>query len=106
RRLAPTKRPRARLLLPGGEELDEVELLEEPSHHLLERRGPVAKLGCFRGIELGELGLELQVDPARAVLDGEERLRRQRLQLGRELAWPVGEQVPRVDMGTDRLHLG
>ena len=52
--------------------------------------------------ELGQLRLELQVDPARAVLDRDQRLRRQRLELRRQLAGVVDQRAARVDV---REHL-
>ena len=47
----------------------------------LERRRPLAVLGRLLGGQLGQLGLEFQIDPARPVLEHDERLRGQRLEL-------------------------
>ncbi len=41
--------------------------------------------------QLGELGLELEIDPARAVLDFDQRLGRQRLELRRQLGGEVAQ---------------
>ena len=104
-----TQRPRAGLLVPGREERDQAERLRQPAHDLVERRGPVAELSRLLVVELGELRLELAVDAPGAVLDGEERLRRQWIELGRELARPVGERPPGVEMRKERrqrLELG
>ena len=97
------QRPRSRLLLAGGEERDQVERVAQPADDLLERRGAaVAERGRLLLVELRQLRLEREVDPARAVLDREQRLRRQRLELGRQLARVVGERRSRVDV---REHL-
>ena len=88
-----SQRPGARLLLAGGEERDQIERVAQPAHDLLERRGAaVAERGRLLVVELGELGLEREVDPAGAVLDRDQRLRRQRLELGRQLARVLGER--------------
>ena len=102
RRLAAAERPGARLLLAGGEERDQVELVAEPARDLVERRGRAVaeRRGLLVG-ELGELGLERQVDPARAVLDRDQRLRRQRLEPVGQLARDVGERRAGVDGGQD-----
>ena len=63
---------------------------------LVERGRALAELGGLLVGELRELGLELAVDPARAVLDREERLRGQRIELRRELAGPHGEGAARI----------
>ena len=55
--------------------------------------------------QLGELGLELQVDPARAVDDRDQRLRRQRLELAGQLAVVVRELAARVDVREHLLQL-
>jgi hypothetical protein len=95
---AAPERPRTGLVLTGGEERDQPERLGEPPHDLVEGRWPVAKLGSLVVRELGELGFELAVDPRRAVLDGEQRLRRQRVELRRKLARPVGERATGVEV--------
>src|SRR5581483_5651670 len=92
RGLAVAQRPGTGLLLAGGEEGDEVERVLQPDRDLVER-GPaaVAERGCFLLVELGELGLELEVDrqdlrgaAARdgsgRVLDQDGRLRGQRVE--------------------------
>ena len=81
RRLAVAQRPGARLLLAGREERDQVERVAQAPRDLVERaRAAVAVRGGLLVRQLGELGLELQVDAARPVLDGDQRLRRQRLE--------------------------
>ena len=55
--------------------------------------------------QLGELRLELQVDPARPVLDRDHRLRRQRLELAGQLAGVVDQRAARVDMSQDPRQL-
>src|SRR5439155_19317558 len=58
---------------------------------------------------LRQLCLELQVDPAGAVLDGDQRLRRERLERRRQLAGVVGERAAGVDVREDvpeRLRFG
>ena len=92
RGLAPPERPRARLLLARGEERDQPERLLELADDLVERGRPVAELRRLLLRELGELRLELAVDPPGPVLDREEGLRRQRVERLRELARPVGER--------------
>ena len=101
RGLAVAQRPGARLLLAGGEERDQPERVLEPPHDLVERRRAVAELGRLLVGELGELRLELAVDARRAVDDRDQRLRRQRIELGRELARPVGERVPGLEVRED-----
>ena len=54
--------------------------------------GAVAERGRLLVGELRQLGLELAVDPVRAVDDRDQRLRRQRIELGRELARPLGQR--------------
>ena len=54
---------------PRREERDQAERVLQPSHDLVERRRPVAELGGLLLGELGQLRLELAVDPARPVLD-------------------------------------
>ena len=59
------------------------------SDDLVERRAAaVAERRRLLVVELGELLLELEVDAARAVHDDDERLRRQRLELGRQRRRP------------------
>ena len=100
------QRPGARLLLAGGEERDQVERVAQPLHDLVERRGSaVAKsLGLLVG-QLGELRLELQVDPRRAVDDRDQRLRRQRLEPVRQLARVLRERRSGLDMREHLLQL-
>ena len=47
----------------------------------------------------------LQSIPRGPVLDGQQRLRRQRVELGRQLLRPVGERPPRVEVSEERLEL-
>jgi hypothetical protein len=102
RRLSLPERPRPRLLLARGEERDQVERRRQPARDLVERRGAAAaELGRLLVGQLGELGLELQVDAAGAVLDRDQRLRRQRLELARQLLRVVGERAARVDVRED-----
>src|SRR5581483_3273690 len=104
--LAVPERPRTRLLLAGGEERDQVERLRKPRGDRVERRrAAAAELGRLLVRKLGELGLEQQVDPAGAVLDRDQRLRRQRLELRRQLARIVREHAARVDVREDPLQL-
>ena len=56
--------------------------------------------------QLGQLGLELQVDPGRAVHDRDDRLRRQRLELGRQLALPVAQRLAGVQPLEHALQVG
>src|SRR3954447_15966837 len=106
RRLAVPERPGSRLLLAGGEERDEVEGVPQPAHDLLERGGAaVAKRRRLLVRELRELRLEREVDPARAVLDRDQRLRRQRLELSRQLPGKIGERRARVGVGKDLAQL-
>ena len=86
------ERPGARLLVADGEEGDQPERLLQPAHDLVERRRAVAKLGRLLVGQVGELRLELAVDPVRAVLDREERLRRQRVEL-RAAARPASRRA-------------
>src|SRR5579864_3388360 len=94
--------PRAGLLLARGEERDEVERFRELAHDLAERRlAGAAKLGRLFRRQLDELGLELQVDSAGAVLDRDQRLRRQRF----ELAGPIRNRLARVESREQRLEI-
>src|SRR5262249_12722707 len=103
RRLALPERPRSRLLLARGEERDQRERVPQAAYDLVERgRAAVAERRGLLLREFGELGLEREVDPARAVLEGEQRLRGQRLELRRQLAAVVGERRARIDV---RQHL-
>ncbi len=91
--LAVAQRPGAGVLLARREERDQVERLREPAGDLLEcRLAPVAERSRLLVGQLGELGLELQVDSRRAVDDREQRLGRQRLELARQLALVVRER--------------
>ena len=83
RGLAVAQRPGSRLLLAGGEERDQAEGVLEPPHDLVERRRAVAERGRLLVGELGQLRLELAVDPGGPVDDRDQRLRRQRVELGR-----------------------
>ena len=64
---------------------------------------PVAELGRLLVGELGELRLELAVDPTRAVLERDQRLRRERLELGGQLVRPVRERLAGVEVGEQAL---
>jgi hypothetical protein len=101
RRLAAAERPGARLRLGRREEADQPEHVEEAAHDLAERRGPFPEGGRLLLRQLGELGLELRVDACGAVDDLEQRLRRQRLELRRQLAVVVRERTLRVEVGED-----
>ena len=74
-----------------------------PAGDLLERRRAVAKRGRLVLGQLAELGLELEVDAAGAVLDDDHRLRRQRLERVRHLALVVGDRPAAFDVGEQRL---
>ena len=101
RGLAVAKGPGSRLLLTRSEERDQAEGFLESSHDLIERRGALAKRrGLFVG-ELCQLGLELAVDSAGPVDDRDQRLRRQRVELIRQLARPLSERVARLEMRQD-----
>src|SRR5581483_1728818 len=104
RGLAAAERPGPRLLLPGGEERDQVERLRKLTNDRAERRlTAAAELGRLLVRELGELGLELQVDPLRTVLDRDQRLRRQGVELGRQLLGEVGHRVARIQVREQTL---
>ena len=77
-----------------------------PVHDLVERRLALAELGGLLLGKLGQLGLELQVDPGRAVHDRDDRLRRQRLELGWQLALPVAQRPAGVQPLEHALQLG
>src|SRR2546421_1966392 len=111
--LATPERPGPCLLLARGEERDQVERLREPAYDLSERGlASAAELRRLRQLELSQLSLELEVDAgcgcksrrqsrrlaaedraafggARTVDEFEQRLRRQRLELGGQLALPL-----------------
>src|SRR5207248_6160999 len=85
---------------------DQVERAGEPAGDVLERRlAAVAECGGLLVRQLRELGLELQVDAAGAVDDREQRLRRQGLELRRQLGRIIGERAARVDVGQDPAQL-
>src|SRR5581483_11664171 len=69
------------------------------------RRALAAELGGLLLGQLRELRLELQVDAVRAVDDRDQRLRRERLELRRELLVPVGERLPGVQVPEQPLEL-
>ncbi len=89
-----------------------VKKLMRPSSSLSRRTtsssadGALPERGRFLGRQFGELRLELQVDALRAVLDREQRLRRQRLEPGRKLAGEVGERTACIDVREHALELG
>src|SRR5436853_6060794 len=97
--------PRARLLVAGGEEADQVERLEQPPHDLVQSGRAFAERGRLLRRQLAKLGLELQVDPTGAVLEREERLRRQRLELLRQLALPLLERPAFLEVPEKPLEL-
>ena len=101
------ERPRPRLLLARGEERDQVERVAQAADHLVERRRAplLAELRRVGVRHLRELRLQLQVDPVRPVLDREQRLRRQGLELLRQLARVVAQRVARLQVGEQRLQL-
>ena len=92
----------ARLRLAGGEERDQAERLEQPADDLVERRLAVAESGRLLLGQFGQLGLELQVDPAGPFTTGDHRLGGQRLELGRQLALPVAQRASRVQRARAR----
>src|SRR5579859_1931468 len=108
RRLTAPERPRPRLLLAGGEERDQVERLSQPAHDFAESRlAGAAKLGGLVWREVCELRLEVKVDAAVAPVDDlEQRLRRQGIELGRQLALPLRERPSRVEMREQALEIG
>ena len=91
RRFTLVQRPRARLLVARGEEGDQVERLDQTAHNGAERGLTFPKRGRFLVGQLGELGLELEIDPTRPVDDLHDRLDRQQLELRRDL--DVGPQL-------------
>src|SRR5207244_12754206 len=99
------ERPRAGLLVAGREEDDQVERLLQAADDLVERGLAFAERGGLLWRELGELGLELEVDPSRSVLDREQRLRGQRLERRRNRATVVGERPAALEMSEQRLRL-
>src|SRR5207237_1725746 len=103
--LPPAQRPRARLLAACGEERDQAEGVAKAAHDLLERGLAFAKGGRLLGRQSCELRLQLEIDAVRTVLDREQRLRRQRLELGRQVTRPVGERAAGVDVREDPLQL-
>src|SRR5581483_2630779 len=106
RRLPATERPRAGLLLARGEEGDQVERLRELPDDRAERRlAAAAELRRLVVGELGELGLELEVDALASVHDRDQRLRRERVELGRQLAGIAGEPVAGVEVAEQLLEL-
>ena len=68
------------------------------SDDVVERGRARAELRGLLVRELGELHLERAVDPAGAVLERDERLRRQRLELGGKLARPLGQRLAVVEV--------
>src|SRR5439155_190512 len=81
------------------EEGDQIQGVAQPPRNVVERRGAaVAKRGRLVLRQLGELGLELQVGPAGPIDEGDHRLRRQRLQLTRQVARVVAERAAAVDV--------
>src|SRR5205085_10704114 len=88
-----------------GEEADQVERREQPADDLVERGEALAEGGRLVGREFGELRFELQVGAARAVLERDERLRRQRLEIGRALVLPLAERPARPDVLEEPLEL-
>ena len=98
-----SKRPGARLLVAGGEEADQVERLEEPPHDLARAPRALAERGgLLVGSSSASSASSLPSIPPGPFTSGEQRLRRQRLELGRQLAGVVGQPAARVDV---REHL-
>jgi hypothetical protein len=104
-RLTTMKRPPPRLLLAGGEERHEAQDLEQPSDDLVERRLAVPIGGGLLLRQLAQLGLELQVDAAGAVDDCDHRLGRQRLELRRQLAFPLPNRMAPLHVSQQPLEL-
>src|SRR5207248_1679572 len=101
-----SERPGPRLLLAGREERDQVERLDQPAHNLAERGfAAAAELGRLLVGQVGELGFELQIDSLRAVYQLEQRLRRERIELGWQLLLPVGQRVPRIEVREEPLEI-
>src|SRR5207244_4946622 len=90
----------------GGDERDQVERLSQPADNLAER-GLAAPTELCRlpGRELRELGFELEVDATLAVHELEQRLRRQRIELRRQLALPIRQRPSRVEVREQALEL-
>ena len=102
--LALPERPGAGLLVAAGEERDQPDGLEQAREHGVEARGALAELGRFLGWQLGELGLELQVEAAvPAVDDADQRLCRERLELGRKGAVVGAQGLTCLDVREDAL---
>ena len=107
RGLAAPQRPRARLLLAGGEERDQLERLREPAHDLAERR--LAAAAKFRRLlrrQLCELRLELEVDAVVTVDELEQRLRREGVELRWQLALPLRQRPAGVEVRKEPLEVG
>src|SRR5205814_6162532 len=81
------------------------ELVAQPPDYVLESGSAFAERRSLLRAQFGELRLELEVDALGPVLDGEQRLRRQRLQPRRELARPVRQRSPRVHVREHPLEL-
>jgi hypothetical protein len=103
--LPAAERPRACLAVVRGDERDQVEGLEQPPHDLVQRGFAFAERRGLVLRQLRQLGLELQVDPVRAVHHSEKRLQRQRLEFTRELAAAVAEGPTGVEVGEQLLEL-
>src|SRR4029077_3809480 len=104
--LAMPERPRTRLLVPRREERDQVEPLRQPAHDLAERGlAAPAELGRRLGVKARKLGLELKIDPLRPIHNLEQRLRRERLELRRQLALPLSKRVACVEMREQPLEV-
>ena len=74
--------------------------------HGVEAHPPVSELGRFLGRQLGELGLELQVEAAvPAVDDADQRLRGEGLELGRKGSVVGAQGLACLDVGEDALEL-
>src|SRR4029450_4255605 len=110
RRAPAPERPCAGLVLPHREEDDEVEDADQTAHDVLERGGSaVTELRRLLGGQLAQLGLQREVDAPRAVHDRDQRQRRERLELLRQLARPVADEALLVDVreqGLERRNLG
>ena len=98
RGLPVAKRPRAGLVLTCGEEHDQSERVLQALHDLVESGRSLAVLGSLVRRKLGELELQLQVDPREAVDDGNQRFRGERLELGGQLAPPLRERASGFEM--------
>ena len=104
--LTAAKCPGASLLVACCEEGDQVQFVAQAPNDLVQRRpGAVPKRLRVFGREIGKFCFELQIEAVRTVFDRQERLRRQRLELGRQLTVPVDQRVTCIDVCEQTLEL-